>query len=265
MKKNIFFAIVIVIIAAAILAVGVKWGIKMNESFIEKGEENGLQVSVISISQTDSLYNIQVEYPQFEEVDAAFNKEISDLILGEIDSFKKEAKDNWNARNATLVTGETPAANSPSPFDFIASWEPTQINKEYISFSVNIYYFVGGAHGVTEVDAFNYDVIKKANITINDFLGNSQQALQKLSQIAAQQVTSQIQASDVPIDDILTQMIQQGTQPTTDNYRDFNFNYDSLTIYFQQYQVAPGYLGPLTVILYKNTLEENSIESDYLD
>ena len=262
MKKNISSAISIIVIVAAILAVGVNLGIKMSESFIEKGEENGLQVSVISISQTDSFYNIQVEYPQFEEVDAAFNKEISDLILGEIDSFKKEAKDNWNARNATL---ETPAANPPSPFDFIASWEPTQINKEYISFSVNIYYFVGGAHGVTEVDAFNYDVKKKADITINDFLGNSQQALQKLSQIAAQQVTSQIQSSGVPIDDILTQMIQQGTQPTMDNYRNFNFNYDSLTIYFQQYQVAPGYLGPLTVILYKNTLEDNSIESDYLD
>jgi hypothetical protein len=265
MKKNIFFAIVIILIVAAILAVGVNLGIKMNESFIEKKEENGLQVSVISISQTDSFYNIQVEYPQFKEVDAAFNKEISDLILGEIDSFKKEAKDNWNARNATLATGETPATNPPSPFDFIASWTPTQINKEYVSFSVNIYYFVGGAHGVTEVNAFNYDVIKKADITINDFLGNSQQALQKLSQIAAQQVTSQIQSNGVQIDDFLTQMIQQGTQPTADNYRNFNFNYDSLIIYFQQYQVAPGYLGPLTVILYKNILEENSIKSDYLD
>jgi len=264
MKKNIFFAIVIIIVAA-ILIIGVNWGKKTNECFVEKKLEGGLQMSVTSVSQADSFYNIQVEYPQFEAVDASFNKEISDLILGEIDNFKKEAKDNWDARNATLAPGETPAENPPSPFDFIASWTPTQMNKEYISFSLNIYYFTGGAHGITEVDAFNYDVMKKEDITINDFLGNSQQALQKLSQIAAQQVTSQIQASNGEMNNFLTQMIQEGTQPTAENYSNFNFNYNSLTIYFQQYQVAPGYLGPLTIILYKNTLKENSIESDYLD
>jgi len=237
----------------------------MNESLTERSEESGLQISVIPINQTDSFYNIQAEYPQFEEVNAVFNKEISDLILGEIKSFKKQAKDNWDARNATLLPGETPLANPPSPFDFIASWTPTQMNKKYISFSVNIYYFAGGAHGITEIDTFNYDVAKEADITINDFLDDSPQALQKLSQIAAQRVTSQLQSNSVEINDVLTQMIQQGTQPTTDNYRNFNFNYNSLTVYFQQYQVAPGYLGPVTVVLYKNTLEDNSIRSYYLD
>ena len=152
----------------------------------------------------------------------------------------------------------------PIIFDFIANWKPVQLNQEYLSFVINIYYFSGGAHGLNEVYAFNYDIVQKKELTINDFLGNSPQALQELSQISAQQVTSQLQSSGVQIDDILTPMIQQGTKPTLDNYNNFNFNYNSLTIYFQQYQVAPGYVGPITITIFKNTLDENSIMSDYL-
>lgn len=258
--KKIYFFIAIVII---ILAAGAVWFVKKEKVSPEIPSENGLQISINSVSQTDNFYNIKAEYPQFDDA-KAFNDKISTLINGEIDTFKKESKDNWDARIATTPPGQTVPENPSEPFDFIATWNPVQLNKKYLSFVINIYDFTGGAHGVNEVHAFNHDVLQKKEITINDFLGNSSQALQKLSQIAAQQVTSQIQSSGVQIDSVLTQMIQQGTQPTPDNYSNFNFNYNSLTIYFQQYQVAPGYVGPVTITIFKNTLDENSITSNYL-
>jgi hypothetical protein len=182
----------------------------------------------------------------------------------EIDTFKKNTKDNWDARIATNPPGQSVPEIPSVPFDFIANWEPVQLNKEYLSFAINIYYFSGGAHGINKVCAFNYDIVQKKKLTINDFLGNSLQALQELSQISAQQVTSQLQSSGVQIDDSLIQMIQQGTKPVLDNYNNFNFNYNSLIIYFQQYQVAPGYVGPVTITIFKNILYEKSIMSDYL-
>jgi len=260
MKRNYLFIVIIMIILVAAAV----WFVKNEKVSTEISVEKGLQVSINSISQTDNFYNIQVEYPQFDDVASAFNDKISILITGEIDTFKKNAKDNWDARIATTPPGQTIPENPAAPFDFIANWKPVQLNNKYLSFVINIYYFSGGAHGLNEVYAFNYDIVQKKEITINDFLGNPPQALQKLSQIAVQQVTSQLQSSGVQIDDILTQMIQQGTQPVEDNYRNFNFNYNSLTIYFQQYQVAPGYVGPVTITIFKNTLDENSITSDYL-
>lgn len=240
------------------------WYVKNQRISTEISAEKGLEMSVSSISQTDDFYNIQVEYPQFGDIAADLNNQISSLITGEIVRFKKIAKDNWDARIATASPSQTVPENPAAPFDFIANWKPGQLNKKYLSFVINIYYFSGGAHGLNEVYAFNYDIVQKKEITINDFLGNLPQALQELSQIAAQQVTSQLQSSGVQIDDVLTPMIKQGTKPTLKNYHNFNFNYNSLTIYFQQYQVAPGYVGPVTITIFKNTLDENSIMSDYL-
>lgn len=260
MKKN-YWAIIAVIV---ILAGGLTWIIKKEKQAEEKNTENALKVSIISISQTDSFYNIQVEYPQFKGVESAFNRKISGLIDGEIDTFKKSSKDNWEARRATTPPSNPLPENPDTPFDFIASWTPTQLNNQYLSFVLNIYYFSGGAHGITEVDAFNYDIVKKKEIAITDFLNSPQPSLKKLSELAAQQITSQIQSSGAEIDDNLKQMIQQGTQPTEDNYKNFNFSYNSLIIYFEQYQVAPGYIGPVNITLYKDTLSQNSITSDYL-
>lgn len=254
MNKN-YLAIITVIV---ILGSGLIWITNK-----EKQTENALEASIVSISQTDSFYNIQAEYPQFKGVEPAFNEKISGLVNEQIDAFKKSSKENWDARRATAPSESPLGENPDTPFDFIASWAPTQLNNQYLSFALNMYYFSGGAHGITLIDTFNYDMVNKKEIAITDFLG-SQASLEKLSELAKQQVTSQIESTGAEIDDILTQMIQSGTQPTEDNYKNFNFTYNSLIIYFQQYQVAPGYLGPMVVTLYKNALLQKSINSDYL-
>jgi hypothetical protein len=107
--------------------------------------------------------------------------------------------------------------------------------------------------------------LKKAKeITILDFLNSSQPALEKLANLSSQDITSQLQSNGLTIDSFLQQMIEDGTRPTLENYQNFNFNYNSLIIYFQQYQVAPGAVGQITVTFYKSTLDTNSINSDYL-
>jgi hypothetical protein len=59
-------------------------------------------------------------------------------------------------------------------------------------------------------------------------------------------------------------MIEGGTDPTEENYKEFTFDADSITLYFQRYQVAPGAAGSIEITIYKNQLEVNSIESIYL-
>ena len=226
--------------------------------------DNAAPMSVSYIHQTDSFYNVQVEYPQFNNADAAFNKKISDLITGKIASFKQDAKANYDARKAT-ATPDNPVPDNPTqPFDFIGSWEPAQINNNYISFVVHLYYFTGGAHGVNEVYAFNYDLKNQKEISIMDFLNSSQDELDKFAQLASQSVSTQLQSSGMQIDDFMQQMIDAGTKATVDNYKNFTFNDNSITVYFQQYQVAPGAVGEQDVTFYKSTLDSNSIGSSYL-
>jgi Deacetylase PdaC/Protein of unknown function (DUF3298) len=263
MKKT---NLIIIIIIAVIIGLIAGWEIK-NASQPEKEqpaqESQGSSMSVLSVHQNDGFYNIQAEYPQFVSADDSFNKKISDLVTSEIETFKKDAKDNYEARRETAPAGSPLPETPDQPFDFIAEWQPSQINGDYISFVLNIYYFVGGAHGANEIHAFNYDVKKRKEITMLDFFNSSQDSLDKLAQLAEQDVTSQLQSQGLQMDDFLKQMIQQGTAATEDNYKNFTFNYNSLTIYFEQYQVAPGAVGSLSSVFYKSVLNAASISSDY--
>lgn len=262
-------SIIIVVAIIILLALGFLFGyeIRVGNWFTKNNTNNTSTVpmSVNSVNLLDSFFNIKAEYPQFQirGVDA-LNKKISDLIDNKIASFKKDSQDNWNARRATATPDNPVPENPEQPFDFIATWTPTQINDQYLSFYINIYNFTGGAHGAGEIDTFNYDIKNKKEITIMDFLGNSQDSLQNLSVLAAQNVGYDLQSKGMPMNDFLNQMIADGTAPKIDNYSNFNFNHNSLTIYFQQYQVAPGSAGQITITLYKQELEQNSIKSEYL-
>jgi hypothetical protein len=152
--KKIYLFIIIIILAAAVV-----WFVKNERASTEISAEKGLEMSISSISQKDNFYNIQVEYSQFKGIGEAFNDQISTFIMREIDVFKKNAKDNWEERIATIPPDQTVSENPIVLCDFIANWKPVQLNKRYLSFVINIYSFSGGAHGLNGVNAFNYDMV----------------------------------------------------------------------------------------------------------
>ncbi len=223
-------------------------------------QNDALPMTVRFAHSTDAFYNVQAEYPQFPNADAAFNAEVSSFVEDAITSFKSDAKANYEARVATS-NGTLPATPT-APFDFVATWEPVQLNDMYLSFSVSVYYFTGGAHGANEVRTYNYDMQGQHQISIQDFLG-SQDAFSTLANLSAQKVASMMESNGATVEGFLQEMIDSGTAPTADNYKEFTFNYNTLTIHFQQYQVAPGYFGPVTITLSKNELESAGIYSEY--
>jgi len=221
-------------------------------------------VNIESIQESDSFFSIYAEYPQFQTADPDFNQEIAALISGKIDSFKKESLDNWKARLDTMPADKPLPKGPEQPFEFIASWQAAQLNNECVSLLIKIYYFTGGAHGNEEIYAFNYDIVKKKKIGIEDFFVSPQEALNKISRISAQDITSQLQSRQWKIDDNLKEMLNQGTAPVFDNFKNFNFDSHNLILCFQKYQVAPGAVGSLTVTISTAVLEQNSLQSDYL-
>jgi hypothetical protein len=215
---------------------------------------SSLPVNIQSIQESDSFFRVQAEYPQFQTAGPDFNQEIATLISGKINSFKEESRDNWKARLDTMPADKPLPKGPQQPFEFIASWEAPQLNNKYLSLVIKIYYFSGGAHGNEEICAFNYDMLQKKKIGIEDFFDSPQQALKKISQISAQDITSQLQSRGWKEDDNLKEMVNQGTAPVFENFKNFNFDTHNLIIYFQRYQVAPGAVGSLTVTISRQTL-----------
>ena len=225
---------------------------------------SSLPVTIHSIRELDSFFYIQAEYPEFPAAGRDFNQEITGLISEKIDGFKEQSTDNWKARLATISTGKPLPENPERAFPFIASWESAQLNNQFLSLVIKIYYFTGGAHGSEEIHTFNYDMLQKKKIRIEDFFDSSEEALKNISKISAEDITSQLQSRGWKDDDSLKEMINQGTAPTFENFENFNFDPQGLTIYFQRYQVAPGAAGSLTVRITKALLKQNLLQSDYL-
>ncbi len=75
-----------------------------------------------------------------------------------------------------MLYGGKIAENPERPFPFIASWESAQLNTQYLSLGIKIYYFSGGAHGSEEIHTFNYDMLQKKKIRIQDFFDSSEEA-----------------------------------------------------------------------------------------
>jgi len=252
-----------------ILSISAIWllsmiGLLVNKTDANQSSISSLPVNIQSIRESDNFFYIRAEYPQFQTAGTDFNQEIATLISGKIDNFKKQSLDNWKARLDTIPTGKSVPQNPEQPFTFIASWQSAQLNNTYLSLMIEIYYFSGGAHGNEEIHAFNYDMVKKKKIGINDFFDSPQEALKKISDISAQDIMSQLQSRGWREDDSLREMVSQGTAPVFENFENFNFDPHNLIIYFQRYQVAPGAVGSLTVTISTVVLEQHSAQSDYL-
>jgi len=224
-------------------------------------EDQGLPMSVFSISEQNQMFDITAEYPQFKSSDVSFNKKIENLVNERLVLFKEHSNDNWEAMKA--VPGSNFGEYPQSPFYFEAKWRSVQLNKNYISFAIEIYTYEGGAHGDTQIYTFNYDIKNQKEISFNDFIGGAQENLNKLSEMAISNLENQILLTERDKgDQELRKMIKEGASPIFENYQNFTFDKNKFTIYFQKYQVAPGVFGIMKVDVYANQLYQ--IDIDYL-
>ncbi len=264
MKKVLLLvAIIILVIFGFFFLTDIK-----EEKPLKDGEllkEESLKMEILSVKQTDDFFHIDVEYPQIESIKNGFNKMIRDLMEAEIENFKKVSLENFESRIETTPEGQPKPEKPDSPFDFLASWKPVQINSRYVSFVINIYYFSGGAHGNEKIYTFNYDLNKEKEIFIEDFLSQSQDGLEKISKISRDKISNQLELAGWQKDGAIGSMIEEGTKPIVENFQSFNFTKDSLIVYFQKYQVVPGAAGPISVVITKEELEDNSINSMYIE
>lgn len=249
MNKRIISALGMVV-AAFLLGViaAMAWPGASLPSGASKNASSSLPMDIVSVHDTSSkLWTLSIEYPQFLFAPTSFNREISDSVNTHLVDFEKNAQENWHARQATTPTGTPVEQFPPSPFDFIVTWQPAQINSRYISVIVRFSFFQGGASGVDELQTFNYDLTQQRDVTLADLFGGTPNYLEKISRLSRQQLTGTLETASAG--HVQTDMLNSGTEPTADNFKNFTFTDYQTTIYFPRYQVAPGSFGEQQVTL----------------
>ncbi|NLC92864.1 MAG: DUF3298 domain-containing protein [Treponema sp.] len=183
------------------------------------------------------------EYKKYGEL----NKEIQKNIVEPFNLFVTEKKQEWDEydkiRQETQAEGVTDSsvstyASLKSPkFEYKTFCDKKIEGKKYISLLYKNYTFLGGAHG----DSTLYTVLfnKEENKIINiEEISNL--SLQEISKLCFDELIAKIKDTEKYTPERI-EWIKEGTLPVEDNFMKFTFNEKNktLTVYFEQYTVAP--------------------------
>ena len=122
--------------------------------------------------------------------------------------------------------------------------------KDYISIVLYISYFEGGAHPNYEIKTINYNKKNKTYITIDNLINKDKDLLIKLSTYTREYLSN----NNMFKEEIIYNMMIQGTAPLKDNYKYLNLSNEGLIIYFPRYQIAPYYYGDYKITIPYNYL-----------
>ena len=230
---------------------------------IENKQTVSLVDSSLSVDKTytaPDVYTVfKVDYSQFKNTSAEFNKQIEDLVTTGIAGQKKDSADNWKARYDTQSSEEKipQFPKEADKFYFNVSWKPTQENSNFVSFILTTSAFTGGAHGYETLTSFNYDVVNKKEVTLADLFPQDPSYLKTVSDFVRKDLTTQFrtrleiktQADEANFQASVIPMMMDGTTPDANNFSVFTFTPDAVTIYFNQYDVAPYSMGQSFVVM----------------
>lgn len=195
-----------------------------------------IELVVKTIKEYNQYYAVTAEYPQFKGVAPIFNQTIERVVLDAIASHKTESENNQKYMIAIDVAeGREPRV--PEQFELYVQYEQDQMNARYISFVMRIGGYAGGAHGYQNIITFNYDVPNQTIMSLADLFPNDSEYLTTLSQYAREQLRATLG------DYTNETFIMDGTNPTVENFKNFTFDENTITLYFPQYQVAPYAAG----------------------
>jgi hypothetical protein len=215
-----------------------------------------IHISIVTLKEDASTSpSVSIEYPQFPSLPADFNSAIATSVTSRLADFRQAAAETETARNATAnnLPGQPGASIPASDYSFIATWQETQISDKYVSFIVRFDSYTGGANGNDELQTFNYDIAAKKIVSLSDIFPKRADYLTAVADIARSQLTESLNSAsngNAPLD-----MISAGTEPTADNFANFTFTDDMVTVYFPKYAVAPGSFGEQHVDIPRSAVE----------
>ena len=212
---------------------------------------SSMPVSIVSIEETASTSpNVTIEYPQFPTLPAALNSAIASATMNRLAAFRKAAAETMKARAAT---GDSAAVIPASAYQFIATWQPSQLNSRYISFIERYGSYAGGANGNEQLQTFNFDIARRSFLSLANVFPHAPDYLATVATMARNQLASSMNSASAGHAPLA--MMDAGTTPTAANFKNFTFTNDLVTIYFPKYAVAPGSFGEQHVTIIRSSVK----------
>ena len=179
--------------------------------------------------QAGSL-EISSDYP----IDAAH---ISDALTAGIDEYINGSFDEFVGM---FAQGFVPSVAFPWSL-YIDSEVLDGVSTVSVVFSR--YQFTGGANGNNDYHTLTAVVESGDLLTLPDIFVSGVDPYTTLEPLAVAALTELLGEAAVP------EMLAEGTAPVPENYQNWALTADSLNLYFNEYQVAPGAAGALSIAI----------------
>lgn len=200
-----------------------------NKVIAINNNETTLEKKIIKKSN-DPRYKVKAYYPYTPY--NKLNKAIEKKINVEIESLIEIAKENTVQPN---------------------QYYTIDINYEHYNYDNYLSYvfytstYTGGAHPNNIIWSISYDIKNNKVINIDDLVEEYPNILQTMSKESRAILKKDKRFNEQA--DILIPMLEDGTTPTKENFRNFAFDSNGLIIFFEQYQVAPYSFGTFEVTI----------------
>lgn len=156
----------------------------------------------------------------------AFNQRLNELVTKEVDTFRQ-----------SFLQNTAPTVNNGSSLD--VTYTLLSQTGDLWSFIFDFsFYSDGAAHPGLYSITLNYDLGQGKELTLADLFLPTSNYLGVISTYCIAELSKQ---------SFFDTSFSEGTQPTLENYRNWNITLEGLLITFDEYQVAPYAAGPQKV------------------
>ncbi len=179
----------------------------------------------------------------------AINKELAAAFDTDIASFKKDVEE---------LCGEVETNCS-----FEAGYDTTLATDDLLSFHFEASVYTGGAHPNSYSKNLTFDVKTGKKIKLAELFKPNSNYLKKISDISVESLRKQLKKIGEGQDPD-EEMLRSGTEPSNENYSEWNITKKGLLINFDPYQVAAYAYGPQRVLIPFNSLKDIAKEDGAL-
>lgn len=217
---------------------------------VEKNVDMSYQCEKVTIEESKKDINMEsikgeIKIPLIKEPSNNFTNGINESLKEWSDSWLKDLEDL-----AKKYEQDSAKDNIPfRPFEVATMYSIQNQKCPYLSFYIDYYQFTGGAHGITTRKTYNYDLNRNKELSLKDLFKEGY----NYKDVINREINNQIQKNK---DNYFTD--KNGFKGISDSQA-FTFDDKEITIYFQQYEIAPYVTGIPSFNIPKNLLKDGLI------
>lgn len=199
----------------------------MTWSIHQAADAAPLPFETVTAGKSDKNYTVEVEYPRtgLEAIDRVLadyaTKSMNDLIASAEEDAAERAKEGRR-----LPDGLT--------YSLDLHFTLERNDDDVFAVTITTSHFTGGAHPGKNFETFTFLRPDGWRVFLPEIF-SGRKALQRISALAIQDLTKRIGGPKGLTD---PESIRQGAGPSWENFSAFALTHDTLTLYFQEYQVA---------------------------